>query len=600
MVFPTRMSGRITTFLLLSCLFGLLVAQVVSSSCPLDCNNHGTCNSDGTCTCDQYHVGEDCSVSSQEIRTNKAYSGTVTNRMWTYYRLPTTSPETITWTMTLEVEDTDCDLFVNKDEYPAFTDYIARNISVLPELTITLEDAEPATYIAGVYGFGDKDCEFQIKAEFSSPCPNDCNNHGSCSKGVCSCHSGFMGEECEVTIVTPGETYSGFVEDLFSWNYFAFKSEQLYDEIEWILTPIDSNDHNCEMLTATDFQPNLFEYEETEFSFSTDPISIVNTEVEAGKTYYMSVNGMFGFVACNYSATLVVTAPGSPTECPNNCSYHASNYHCKDNTCKCKSGYEGPECEEYTKEMIDGKRYPGYVGEGAWNYFHFTVESENPVTVLLDRTSDEGDLDLYVNADGKPALFNYSYCDVNTGTRMQVKIFEPLGHTWYIGVFGWHAANYSMKIMETSKCPCIDSRHGECLYNPEICYCNEGYAGSDCAAPLLSLESGKPLMDQRVEMDKWVYYEISGEGASAVSLTVREHGEVATTWVYVSPETFPTTTEFAYSDRNRHNNTHQISYHTNAEQSGLLWIGVYGSPFIPEVDGGESVEFDIVCWVSSF
>ena len=519
-----------------------------------------------------------------------------------YYTLDTSSPETITWTLDVfesSRTDVDCDLFINVDEYPSFDQWIARNISQESELTVTLEDAEPAKYIAGVYGY--QGCSFHIRAEFSSPCPNDCNNRGTCStQGVCECQDGFIGEECEVTMVTPGVQYSGFAPNLFSWSYFAFTADKIYDEIEWTVTPIDSNDHNCEMFTSTDKEPTLFNFDATQFIFSTDPMSLAQSEIEADHTYYMSVNGLFGVVACNFTASLRVVDPESPTECPNNCSYHASSYTCQNNECSCETNYVGVECEEYSQNVESGVTYSGWVGEDAWNFYHFEGQTNNPIIVTLNRLNDFGDLDLYVNEDTKPALFNFSYADVSTGTTMQVEVFEPLGKLWYIGIFGWGAANYTLTVEETSLCPCIDQAHGECLYNPEICYCNEGYGGADCSSPVYDLESGKVLDNQVVELDKWNYYQISGENASAASLTVKEDGEIGVAWVFVGFDGFPTTTDYVYSDKNHHNSTHQIAYHGKAEQSGMLFIGVYGSPFIPEVDGMQSVSYSIVCWVSDF
>ena len=577
----------------------LLVCFVVAifASCPLECV-HGSCHDD-ECSCDSNYVGDDCSAYSETIEEGGVYSGEVDQTQWRFYPLETDDVETITWTLTLNSDNSDCDLYVNANKYPSLFDFVAANISILDTLTVTIPDAQPGNYIAGVYGF--TDCSYTIQASFSSPCPNDCSNHGTCnSEQMCECGSGYLGEDCGVVVVTPGVESQGYAPDLFSWSYFAFVADKYYQSLEWVVTPIDSEDHNCEMFISTDQAPTFFSFDATKFGFSNDPISLSETEVEEGHTYYMSVNGLFGYVACNFSAILHTNSPDSPTECPNNCSYHATSSTCNNNKCTCESSYTGEECEEYTESITLDQAYTGYVGNDAWNYYHFDADTENSLIVTLKRTTSSGDVDLYVGDGAKPSLFDFTYSNISIGTTMTVEIQEPAGQTWYFGVFGWDSANYSLTVKETTSCPCVDSYHGSCNDNPEVCECNSGYAGDDCGNPLTALVSGQPLVNQVVGLDEWNYYSIAVGDASAASLTVKEDGEVGVAWVFVGFNEFPTATDYVYNDKNHHNATHQINYSAKEEQTGELYIGVYGSPFIPEVDGESTVEYEIVCWVSDF
>mmetsp|Transcript_33647 Transcript_33647/g.52599 ORF Transcript_33647/g.52599 Transcript_33647/m.52599 type:complete len:588 (-) Transcript_33647:57-1820(-) len=584
---------------LLAILLAVCLISSVFAGCEFDCV-HGSCY-DNECECDSNYIGDDCSVYSKDINDGKNYSGSVQEEAWRYYVLDSSDQETITWTVFVDDSTQDADLYIQKDSYPSLYNFLSCNTTVSPVVSVKLENVEPGKYIAGVFGFSKVD-NYNIIAEYSSACALDCNNHGTCKKGVCECDDNYMGEACEVQVVKPGKSYSGYSHDLFQWNYFAWKADKFYESITWEVTAIDETDHNCEMFTATDREPSFFYFDATTIGFSEDPVSLEVTEVEEGRTYYMSVNGLFGFVGCNFTMTLHTTEPSSPTECPNQCSNHGLSSTCNNNQCNCNSSYTGQECEEYTPNMVLQTKYKGYVGNDAWNYYHFDDEStQNTLIADLKRTSDGGDVDLYIGDGFKPTLYNYTFCNLSIGTEMTLELDQPVGHTWYFGVFGWDGAEYALKITDTTKCICVDSHHGSCDDNdPEVCNCKSGYAGEDCGSPLIPLSSGQPLMNQQVDIDEWNYYSIAVDDASAAQLTVQEHGEVGVAWVFVGFDAFPTATNYGYSDKNHHNATHQLSYLSKNNQTGTLYVGVYGSPFVPEVGGASNVTYDIVAWVSDF
>eukprot|EP00009_Paramoeba_aestuarina_P011657 CAMPEP_0201528294 /NCGR_PEP_ID=MMETSP0161_2-20130828/37881_1 /ASSEMBLY_ACC=CAM_ASM_000251 /TAXON_ID=180227 /ORGANISM="Neoparamoeba aestuarina, Strain SoJaBio B1-5/56/2" /LENGTH=311 /DNA_ID=CAMNT_0047929507 /DNA_START=191 /DNA_END=1123 /DNA_ORIENTATION=+ len=302
--------------------------------------------------------------------------------------------------------------------------------------------------------------------------------------------------------------------------------------------------------------------------------------------------------------------------------------------CKCDSGYKGESCtipvihteKQYTGFSPDLGTWVYYAFEadqdyetiewvvtatdsdknkcelftqatGSWNYYHLDPQTDNRLMITLKRTTDDGALGLYIMDGNYPTLWNYTFSNVSVNTEITLSLEQPVGHKWYFGIFGWGAANYSLKVTETSKCPCVDSHHGSCKENEEdVCICNEPYVGEDCGSEPKDLTSGIAVMDEMVEKGRWNYYTISVVDKSAAALTVKEHNAAGVAWVFIGFNGFPTETDYMYSDKNHHNSTHQLSYSTKRQETGVLYIGVYGSPYITEISGKSTVHYDIVCW----
>ena len=105
--------------------------------------------------------------------------------------------------------------------------------------------------------------------------------------------------------------------------------------------------------------------------------------------------------------------------------------------------------------MEDGEEYGGYVKNNAWNYYHLVPASgsQGSIFVTLQQQEEEGeeggqsdsgvmDCNLYIQSDSLPSKTTYSYRDLSTESVVQIPILNPMGHTWYIGVYGFHYCNY--------------------------------------------------------------------------------------------------------------------------------------------------------------
>jgi len=245
----------------------------------------------------------------------------------------------------------------------------------------------------------------------------------------------------------------------------------------------------------------------------------------------------------------------------------------------------------------------GYVGNNAWNYYHITADTANNLVVTAARTSSSGDCDLYVRAGAKPTRFDYQYLDISTRVVANVTIINPQAETWYIGVFGWYPCEYVLYVQESVACDCASTLNGHCDTNSSICNCNAGWVGTACDVAVTTLTSGVPVRNNRIQTDQWAYYLINASNSSAFSLSLKEQDTTGLTWVFIDHNQFPTFTNYDYSDKNAHSQVHQISYYRNEPETGSIYIGVYGSPYIfsdPNSGKNITVLYDIVAWVSDF
>ena len=108
------------------------------------------------------------------------------------------------------------------------------------------------------------------------------------------------------------------------------------------------------------------------------------------------------------------------------------------------------------------------------------------------------------------------------------------------------------------------------------------------------------MINKAVGNGEWQYYKISGSESSALSLTLKETNTTGYVWVFLSHGIFPSLTSYDYSDKNGQKSTHQISYYTKSPQSGDLYVGVYGSPFIPTTTKGLKASYNLVVWLADF
>ena len=587
----------LTVAVLLACVVGL----ALGNSCPNSCSHHGTCQSTNTCKCTDPWAGYDCSIYNQSATADEMYSESVVARQWKFYNYNSIAGETMVWWMNQSFESlatSDCDLYIRKDELPTLSNFLVRNISMADDLSLVVPVDESGRYYVGVYGY--KGCSYHLRLNVQSECPNSCHKHGQCVEGACVCNDNYYGSQCqhEVRAMDPDTDYSATVY-YQSWIYYSYTTTQVIDEIDWVLTKRGSSSQDADIYLRGESPPTLWDWDLANITLGTEKV-INQTQVGLYTTYYLGVYG-YSRDATHYTVKIHVVTPDSPSDCPNSCSHHGT---CSNNVCTCSPDYKGEECEERANnDMTFGKYYDGYVGTGAWNYFEVGGDHTNSFIVELKRTSTAGDPDLYVKAGEKPSRFDFDYVNITTGDSMTVTVPASEGTRWWIGVYGYYGSEYEVKVDYTNECLCVEEQHGYCVTGSPACTCYQGWAGEDCETEVVALTSSVPVTNEGVTNGVWKYYSISSEHTSAVSLSVKEKSTKGMVWIFVRHNEPPTLNNYDFSDKDSHNPLHQISYGTKTPQSGTLFIGVYGSPFLPEVtiDGtGTIAYYDLSCWASDF
>lgn len=233
------------------------------------------------------------------------------------------------------------------------------------------------------------------------PCPDDCNAHGDCHKGVCTCYAGWSGMPCDVSIPVAFALHlvsGGTVEPLGNTQF------------TWDLVP--------SLASASDYV-GIFAVTDTA---SSDPLIYEYTSLQASGSATLMAPHIPGDYVGRYicmkkgtpevkaeTTTLSVVAP--PKACANDCSGHGA---CDSSTgdCDCVAGWAGLDCAtEVPTEWVvvsDASQYlsGGWI-EARWtrppeagNYldriFISKVGSQDPLQIQYVGTGNMGVLNFAV------------------------------------------------------------------------------------------------------------------------------------------------------------------------------------------------------------
>ena len=216
-------------------------------------------------------------------------------------------------------------------------------------------------------------------------------------------------------------------------------------------------------------------------------------------------------------------------ECLSRCSLHG---RCVDGECRCNPGFSGDDCEWMEPSLALSRPQDGFVAINDWNYYNTRVITQNSLVITLNQMT--GDCDVYVRGNDKPTLFDYDYFDMTNTSQIRLAIRQPGDTTWYIGIFGWAACQYSIAITEELFCDCgLDNPHGHCHENGIDCVCDEGWSGVDCSTPLRVL-ANQEVVSGEVTKYHWQYYEFLVDNSTTGVLSLKERDTVGLLWMFVS------------------------------------------------------------------
>jgi hypothetical protein len=197
-----------------------IITVKTSQGCPSRCSLHGTCEG-AQCRCNSQFTGVYCENMQTDLQLGLPQGGYVDDNSWNYYKFRPNSGSNMKIRV-MQQQNGDCDLYAQVGHLPSRTDYAARDIGLLTDFTLTINNPSDIYWYFGVYGY--HACQYNITVSLDASCPGTpvCSGHGTCVSGICVCSSGYSGQACDTTgnSLINGRTSSGNLTQ-FSWNYYT-------------------------------------------------------------------------------------------------------------------------------------------------------------------------------------------------------------------------------------------------------------------------------------------------------------------------------------------------------------------------------------------
>jgi hypothetical protein len=259
--------------------------------------------------------------------------------------------------------------------------------------------------------------------------------------------------------------------------------------------------------------------------------------------------------------------------CPNDCSGHGT-CDSSSRTCICFQYYTGTDCSLEERPLTSGIPQSGSVDTFSWKYYYLALQYRGNMNVELNQTSATGDCDIYVQVNDIPTRNSYYKRDISTKKQVAFPISDAASGTWYYGVYGFLACNFTLKVTKEGSCPNACSGHGDCLSGNCLCY--SGYYGVDCSQAVTTLTINAAPVAGSVADSAWSYYRLvysSSSSTDELTITLTQTTPAGDADIYVKFQENPT--EYSYDYANitvRDVSTIKML----APQAGTWFIGVHG------------------------
>eukprot|EP01087_Luapelamoeba_hula_P011512 TRINITY_DN313_c0_g1_i1.p1 TRINITY_DN313_c0_g1~~TRINITY_DN313_c0_g1_i1.p1 ORF type:complete len:607 (-),score=68.39 TRINITY_DN313_c0_g1_i1:75-1829(-) len=579
-----------TTLFLLGILALAGIIELISAQqCPNNCSSHGTCQN-GVCECSVGWGDLDCSISATALNPPTHLANQEVNiREWKfYYTHATSSSGEIKWVVQSATTNSgDVDIFVQKDRFPTRSDYLARNITTAASFELAYTPTATGVYYVGIYAFfGRPSVTYNISVSTVNTC--NCHGHGICvgPEQVCECFTGYAGEYCEdvVTRLDAG-THSTSGIEIGKWKYYRFEM-QVQNAFVVVVNQTQSNT-DVDLFVKFNNPPSQWSYDYADRTLAKDTAIEVETNNRHGWWYI----GVYGFTAATFT---VYWEPFS--DCPSDCSKHG-NCNARGG-CTCHIGYTGVYCETKTAALTNNELATGMVADNSWNFYHIQPNSIAALVVSMTQVKKNEDCDLYVRRGQNPTLLDFDARNVSIGSNSTVRIDDGQFDTWYIGIFGFTLCEYTLVVGVSEQCPPCGA-HGHCDTAVGECICNTGWTGTYCNYFVSTITNFTTVHSGDNMRGEWKYYQVNLAAGTLFTAHLLETRTEGYFWLFVSDKQPPTLTDYNADWTDKESNTDHHAVTFTVPNSGMYYIGIYGSPFGMGPDT-TSYPWELQVWDSPF
>lgn len=455
-----------------------------------------------------------------------------------------------------------------------------------------MDNPGDAIWYIGARGYTSSN--YSITATVGSQCPdlNNCSGHGNCvAPNSCVCFEGWTKNDCSQAYQTiiAGTPINNLNLERDHWMLFEFNVQNRNDFTVMVNQTSSSTD--IDLYLRYGATPSLFEFDYRDSGVEQN-FRITVTEPRLGLWWI----GAYAYAGGVFS----IQIPNIVSSCPNQCS-GSSHGTCSSSGCSCKSGFTGSACEEMASALTPGVSVQGYVAADAWNYYHISADSSDNLVLSVNQTSSTADSDLYIKAGSKPTRISFDYAHFGFEQNYQLILNDPGTDTWWIGVFGYKEATYTLRPTVSTACPgsppCSGSDKGTCING--VCQCKPGYSGPTCSLSDNSISNGQTLSGSIQGGQNWIYYTLAvPQPTTYLAFDLKEKNTNGVLWLFVSKGVqAPSLRVYDYGDHNTGTSVHRIAVPLNSAQSGSWTIGVFSNPFsFPE----QTLNYTLSAWASPF